>query len=301
MSIYLTLWVLFDSIVTIHRSNYGRIWILGSEYCCYCCHWIWLFNVRRVKGNRLSKRGLVMGRKSAKIAAKKGAADKAKAAVYSRALKDVYASSKSGGADPDTNFLLKVAIDRCKKFNVPKDNIDRAIKKGQGGDGAGYVEINYEGYGPGGVAVFVEASTDNNTRTVGAVRSYFNKAGGSLGTDGCLEFVFEQKAIYTVPVDGVDEDEFTMAMIDAGAEDVENEDGMFKVSGPKDVYGAIQEKLQEISVTPEEASLVRLPLNFKTLDDEEMMKQFDKLIDSLQADDDILTVYHNLEGYEDEE
>src|SRR6056297_2917237 len=130
-----------------------------------------------------------MGRKSAKIAAKKGATDKAKAQAYARALQDVFKASKSGGSDPSTNFLLKVAIERCKKFNVPKDNIEKAIKKGQGSDGEGYSDINYEGYGPDGVAVFVEASTNNVTRTVGNVRSYFKKYNGSLGTSGCLEFV----------------------------------------------------------------------------------------------------------------
>ena len=116
-----------------------------------------------------------MGRKSAKIAAKKGASDKAKAQLYARALKDVFKASKSGSPDTETNFLLRVAVERCKKFNVPKDNIDRAIKKGQGSDGAGYEDVSYEGYGPGGIAVFVEASTDNTTRTAGNVRSYFRK------------------------------------------------------------------------------------------------------------------------------
>ena len=107
-----------------------------------------------------------MGRKSAKIAAKKGAADRAKSQVYTKALHDVALATKSGGPDPDTNFLLKIALERCKKFNVPKDNVERAIKRGQGGDGEGYEDVTYEGYGPNGVAVFVETSTNNVTRTV---------------------------------------------------------------------------------------------------------------------------------------
>lgn len=237
-----------------------------------------------------------MGRKSAKIAAKKGAADKARGQVYTRALKDVFLASKSGSADPETNFLLKVAVDRCKKFNVPKDNIERAIKKGQGGGGADYVDVNYEGYGPGGVAVFVETSTDNNTRTVANVRSYFNKVNGSLGQTGSLEFVFERKAIYSIPKANVpDADEFELEMIEVGAEDIELEDDLYEVSGPVESYGPIQKKLEEMGVSPEEASLERLPLNHKAIDDEETMKQFDRLIDLLEEDDDVVTVYHNLE------
>lgn len=235
-----------------------------------------------------------MGRKSAKIAARKGAQDRAKSQVYTRALADVFLASKSGGADPDTNFLLKVAIDRCKKFNVPKDNIEKAIKKGQGGDGVGYEDINYEGYGPNGIAVFVEASTNNVTRTVANVRNYFNKCGGSLGVTGSLEFVFERKAIFIIQKDQIeDEDDFTLNMIDAGAEDVEPDEDIIEVSGPMESFGSIQEKLQEIKVTPEEASLQRIPLNHKEAD-EETAKQIDKLIGLLEDDEDVVTVYHNM-------
>ncbi|EQC48632.1 DNA-binding regulatory protein, YebC/PmpR family [Bacteriovorax sp. BSW11_IV] len=235
-----------------------------------------------------------MGRKSAKIAAKKGASDKAKAQVYTRALKDVFKASKNGGPDPDTNFLLKVAIERCKKFNVPKDNIDRAIKKGQGSDGVGYEDVTYEGYGPNGVAIFVETSTNNVTRTVSNVRSYFRKCGGSLGVNGSLEFIFERKAVFTIPAEGIDEDEFTLELIDAGAEDVELEDDMYEVKGPMEAFGSIQDKLQSMNITPEEAGLVRIPLTYKEVD-EETLEQVEKLIDMLEADDDVVTVYDNLD------
>lgn len=234
-----------------------------------------------------------MGRKSAKIAVKKGNADRARAAVYSRALKDVFVASKSGSAELSTNFLLKVAVDRCKKFNVPKDNIDRAIKKGQGSDGVGYDDINYEGYGPGGVAIFVEASTNNSTRTVANVRSFFKKCGGSLGVTGSLEFVFSNKAIFRIPSEGIDEDDFTLHMIDAEAEEVECENEFYKVIGEKEAFGSIQEKLQELKITPEEASLVRVPLTFKEAEDE-TLEQIEKLIGLLEEDEDVVTVYHNL-------
>lgn len=235
-----------------------------------------------------------MGRKSAKIAAKKGAADKARGALFTKMLKDVFIASKSGGPDPDTNFLLKVSIDRCKKNNVPKDNIDKAIKKGQGSDGVGYEDVNYEGYAPNGVAIFVETSTNNVTRTVANVRSYFNKCSGSLGTAGSLEFIFERKALFTIPNEGIDEDDFTLNMIDAGAEDVELHDDMYEVLGPVESFGTIQEKLQEINVNPDEAGLIRIPTTTKSVDEESLV-QIEKLIGLLEDDDDVVTVYHNLE------
>ena len=239
-----------------------------------------------------------MGRKSAKIAAKKGAADRAKSQVYTKALHDVATAVKSGGGDPDTNFLLKIALERCKKFNVPKDNIDRAIKRGLGGDGEGYSDITYEGYGAGGVGVFVEASTNNTTRTAANVRSYFNKCNGSLGKDGCLQFIFDRKAVFIVPKGELDEEEFTLEMIDVGAEDIDTtEEGNFEVMGPRESFGDIQTKLQEMNITPEEANLQRIPNNFKSVD-EETYTQIEKLIGLLEDDEDVVGVYHNLEGEE---
>lgn len=235
-----------------------------------------------------------MGRKSAKIATKKGANDKARGALFTKALKDVFIASKGGSADTSTNFLLKVAIDRCKKFNVPKDNIDKAIKKGQGSDGVGYEDINYEGYGPSGVAIFVEASTNNVTRTVANVRSYFTKCKGSLGVTGSLEFIFERKALFAIPAEGIDEDDFTLHMIDAGADEIERHEEIYEVTGPVESFGLIQEKLQEIKVHPDEASLIRIPLSYKSVD-EETLVQIEKLIDLLEDDEDVVTVYHNLE------
>ncbi|MCB9091446.1 MAG: YebC/PmpR family DNA-binding transcriptional regulator [Halobacteriovoraceae bacterium] len=235
-----------------------------------------------------------MGRKSSKIAAKKGAADKAKGQLYTKALNDVAKAIKSGGPDPAANFLLKIALDRCKKFNVPKDNIERAIKKGMGGEGEGFADVNYEGYGPGGVAIFVETSTNNTTRTVANVRSYFNKCHGSLGKDGCLQFIFEQKAVFTIPQGNLNEDDFTLKMIDAGAEDIELEEGLYEVIGPMEAFGDIQKKLQEIDVTPDEAGLERIPVTFKEVD-EQTLPDVEKLIEMLEDDEDVVNVYHNLQ------
>lgn len=239
-----------------------------------------------------------MGRKSAKIAAKKGAQDKLKSQIYTKALHDVYIAVKSGGESPETNFLLKIALERCKKFNVPKDNVERAIKKGAGGDGAGYEDINYEGYGPEGVGIFVEASTDNVTRTVANVRSYFNKNGGSLGKDGSLQFIFDRKAVFVVPKGDLDEDDFTLEMIDVGAEDIELDDGNFEVIGPMESFGEIQSKLQSMGLTPEEANLQRIPNSFKRIDNEDTMAQLEKLIGLLEDDEDVVSVYHNIEDTE---
>jgi YebC/PmpR family DNA-binding regulatory protein len=239
-----------------------------------------------------------MGRKSAKIAAKKGANDKARGQVYTKCLKDIFMASKGGSGELATNFLLKVAVERARKMNVPKEHIEKAIKKGQGGDGSNFEDISYEGYGPGGVAIFVETSTDNSTRTVANVRAAFKKCGGSLGTSGSLEFVFERKSEFRIPAEGIDEDDFTLNMIDAGADDVEKEDDMFVVLGPMDLFGTIQEKLQEISVTPEEASLIRIPTSYKKADGE-TLEQIERLIGMLEDDDDVVTVYDNLEDDED--
>lgn len=236
-----------------------------------------------------------MGRKSSKIALRKGAADVARGQLYTRMLKDVFKASKGGSAELSANFLLKVAIEKAKKFNVPRDHIERAIKKGQGEGGATFEDISYEGYGPGGVAVFVESSTDNPTRTVANIRSHFKKCHGALGTAGSLQFVFDHKAQFEIVAEGVEEDEFTLHMIDAGADDVELDEGFFVVTAPKEAFGSIQEKLQEIGVTPEEASLIRIPNNKKEVDADTLV-QIEKLIDLLESDDDVVTVYHNLEN-----
>lgn len=234
-----------------------------------------------------------MGRKSAKIAARKGAQDKLKSQVYTKALFEVTKAVKRGGEDPDTNFLLRVALNKCRKNNVPKDNIQRAIKKGLGNDGDNFQDVAYEGYGPGGIAIFVETSTDNVTRTVANMRFYFSRNEGQLGNSGSLQFLFDQKAVFEVLSDGIDSDEFELEMMDANVEEIEIEDDRFIIYAEKEDFGAVQSKLEEMGITPEEASLERIPTNKKAIDDDTLDKVM-KLIDTIEADEDVVSVYHNI-------
>jgi YebC/PmpR family DNA-binding regulatory protein len=238
-----------------------------------------------------------MGRKWNNIKEKKGDQDKQRSLIYTKTLREVTKAVKNGGDEIESNFLLRIALEKCRKYNVPKDNIDRAIKKGLGNEDEGYEDIAYEGYGPNGVAIFVEASTNNVTRTVANVRNCFNKCGGSLGTTGCLQFVFERKAVFEIPQGKIVEDDFTMDMIDAGAEDVVLEDGFFTVTGPMESFGAIQSKLDQLKISAEEAGLERVPLTYKEID-KETWKIISKLVDMLENDDDVNKVYHNVQ-YDD--
>ncbi len=236
-----------------------------------------------------------MGRKSAKIAARKGAQDKLKSQIYTKALFEVTRAVKKGGDDAETNFLLRVALNKCRKNNVPKDNIQRAIKKGLGNDRDNFQDVNYEGYGPGGIAVFVETSTNNVTRTVANMRFYFSRNGGQLGNSGSLQFLFDQKSVFEVLSEGLDSDDFELEMMDANVEDIEIEEDRFVLYAEKEDFGMVQSKLEELGITPEEASLERIPTTKKDID-QETLEQVMKLIDIIEEDEDVIKVYHNIEG-----
>lgn len=239
-----------------------------------------------------------MGRKWNNIKMKKAATDKARSQSYTKVLREIYMAVKnSGNDDPDSNFALKIALVKGREFNVPRDNIDKAIKKAMGQDGAQIEEINYEGYGIDGVALFIETATDNPTRTVSNIRSYFNKHGGSIGTPGCLQFVFERKATFTIKEEnlkGLSTDDLMMELIDFNIDDVELEEGFVTVKGPVESYGDIYKKLEEMKIKIEDSGLERLPLNTKEITKESYDK-LQKLIDVLEGDDDVSKVYHNLE------
>lgn len=232
---------------------------------------------------------------------KKAATDKLRSQHYTKVLKEVTMAVRNAGhAEVEANFALKIALLKAREFNVPKDNVDKAIKKGLGEGGNVMEEINYEGYGLDGVAIFIEAATDNPTRTVSNIRSYFNKWGGSLGTPGCLQFVFERKATFTIKQENLEKlstDDLMMELIDYNIDDVEVEDGFVTVKGPVEAYGEIYKKLEEMKIKVEDSGLERLPLNTKEVSKDSYQK-IQGLIDKLEEDDDIQKVYHNLEWNE---
>jgi YebC/PmpR family DNA-binding regulatory protein len=237
-----------------------------------------------------------MGRKWNNIKMKKAAQDKLRSQNYTKVLREVtMAVKRSGSADPDSNFSLKLALQKAREYNVPKDNVDKAIKKGMGDGTENYSEVNYEGYGLDGVAIFVEAATDNPTRTIANIRNYFNKNGGSIGKEGCLQFVFERKAVFTFENKNYDIDELTLELIDVGAEDVELEDGYITVKGEVESFGDLYKKLESMKIKLNSSELERLPLNTKEVLVKENYDKVLKLVDALESDDDVQKVYHNMD------
>jgi YebC/PmpR family DNA-binding regulatory protein len=228
------------------------------------------------------------------IKRKKGALDAKRSKAFSKIIKDITVAVKESGTDPDCNPRLRLAISNAKGVNMPKDNIARAISKASDKDASSYVEVSYEGYANFGVAVFVECLSDNVQRTVSNVRSYFNKYNGSLGTNGSLLFLFDRKGVFAVPQSDLVEDDFVMEIIDAGAEDVELEDGIFTITTAMEDFGLMMKKLEEMGIEPESAELQRIPKTLTKLDKDSALKVL-RLIDVFEDDDDVQNVFHNLE------
>jgi YebC/PmpR family DNA-binding regulatory protein len=232
--------------------------------------------------------------KWANIKHRKGAQDKRRAKVFTRIIKDVMVAVKEGGPDPAANPRLRLCVQNAKGANIPKDTVQRAIAKASGKDADNYIETTYEAYGPHGIAIFLECTTDNINRTVQDIRAALNKHGGSLGTNGSLSFIFERLGVFTIPKDNLNEDDFTMEMIDANARDVVLEDGMFTVYVPFESFGEMQRKLENMDIELENASLQRIAKENTALD-LEAAKKVMKLIDALEDVGDVQQVYHNLE------
>ncbi len=229
------------------------------------------------------------------IKRKKGAIDAKRGKLFTRIIKEITIAARNGGPDPDSNPSLRLAVQNAKGANMPKDNIERAIKKATDADGSNYQEYTFEGYAANGVAVFVECLSDNNNRTVSSVRAAFNKYGGSLGTNGSLSFLFERKGLFSInKAEGMDMDELELELIDAGAEDIEIEDDIITVTCALEDFGSVNKKLEEIGVEAISAELQRIPNDTKTLD-LESSKSVLRLIDALEDDDDVQNVFHNLE------
>ncbi len=239
--------------------------------------------------------------KWATIKRAKGAKDAKRGKIFTKLIKEIHVATRTGGDDPDANPRLRLAIQNAKAANMPKDNIERAIKKASGVDSEDYIETTYEGYAPNGVAVMVECTTDNNNRTVQNVRSIFNKYGGNLGTNGSVDYLFERKGVFTLNLpENFDEDELTLELIDAGAEDVDFRENMAIVTCAMEDFGQMQKSLDGLDVEIENGELQRIPTTSVELSDEDVNSVI-KLIDAMEDDDDVQKVYHNLEILEGQE
>ena len=218
----------------------------------------------------------------------------AMAKTFTRIGKDIVMAVKEGGPDPENNSRLRAVIQNAKSANMPKDNIERAIKKASDKNTENYKEILYEGYAPHGVAVLVETATDNNNRTVANIRSYFNKGSGTLGTSGSVEFMFDHSCNFRIPSEGLDPEEIELEFIDYGVEEVFiDEDGML-LYAPFESFGTIQRELENRSIEILSSGFERIPQVTKKLS-KEAQEEVEKLIEKIEEDDDVQNVYHTLD------
>ncbi len=231
------------------------------------------------------------------IKRRKGAQDKKRGKEFTRAIKEIYVSVKEGGSgDPDANPALRNAIINAKGVNMPKDTIDRAIKKASGADADNYEEVSFEGYGPNGIAFFVECTTNNINRTVASVRVIFSKNGGSLGVNGSVEFLFERKSVFTIEEKSIPMplEELELELIDSGAEKLELEDGFLTILADFTDFGKMSEALEKLGIETTQSTLERIPLTTVELSIEDARKILE-LEEKFEEDDDVQNVYHNLE------
>lgn len=234
--------------------------------------------------------------KWANIKHRKAREDAKRSKAFTKHTREITVAAREGGGDPNMNARLSLAIQNAKTVNLPKDNIERAIKKGIGelNDGsANYEEITYEGYGPGGIAFFIEATSDNVNRTVGEIRHLFTKHGGNLGTDGSVSYLFNQKGSIKVNSKGLDEEEFILTAIDAGAEDVELEGSLFEIFTARENLIAVRKSLEEQGIPIESAELIRIPMTEVAAEPDIALKNL-KLMDFFDDNDDVSNVFTNL-------
>jgi YebC/PmpR family DNA-binding regulatory protein len=228
---------------------------------------------------------------------KKGAADAKRGKLFSKLSRAIIVAAKEGGGDPDGNLALANAIEKARSYSMPKDNIDRAIAKGtgSGADSADYETIVYEGYGPEGVAVIVEALTDNRNRTGSEVRHLFAKHDGNLGGSGAVAWLFERRGLVLVAAEGIDEDELTLAAAEGGADDVSLDGTTFQVSADPESLSAVRSALEEAGFEVESAELTMVPKTTVEVADESTAKKILRLIDQLEDNDDVQDVYANFD------
>ncbi len=228
---------------------------------------------------------------------KKGVADARRGQLFSKLSRAIIVAAREGGPDPDGNIALANAIEKARENSMPKDNIERAIARGSGAgvDGQAYEQITYEGYAPGGVALLVEALTDNRNRTASEVRHVFTKHDGNLGTSGAVAWLFERKGVVLVSADSVDEDELTLAAAEGGADDVERDGSSFRVTCAPEDLAAVRAAIEEAAIAVESAELTMVPKTTVAVEDESAAKKILRLMDALEDNDDVQDVYSNFD------
>jgi YebC/PmpR family DNA-binding regulatory protein len=228
---------------------------------------------------------------------KKGSADAKRGALFTKLSRAISVAAREGGADPVANLALQNAIEKARSCSMPKDNIERAISRGSGADaeGSSYDRVIYEGYGPEGVAVLVEALTDNRNRTASEVRHLFSKYGGNLGATGAVAWQFERRGVLLVPADGIDEDELVLTAAEAGAEDVELDGSTYQVTSAPDVLRALREGLEAAGYAIESAELSMIPKTTVGISDESAARKVLRLVEGLEEADDVQDVYANFD------
>src|SRR6266480_2705926 len=228
---------------------------------------------------------------------KKGAADKKRGQLFSKLSRAIIVAAKEGGGDPSGNLALQNAIEKARSYSMPKENIDRAIAKGSGADAdaSAFETVVYEGYGPSGVAVIIEALTDNRNRTAGEVRHVFAKNDGNLGGSGAVSWLFERRGIVLVAADGVDEDELTLAAAEGGADDFSLDGSTYQVVSAPESLTSVREAVEAAGFTVEAAELTMVPKTTVEVADESAAKKILRLIDQLEESDDIQDVYANFD------
>lgn len=229
------------------------------------------------------------------IKRKKGAADAKRGAIFTRIAKEIALAARQGGGDPDSNFSLRIAVDKAKAANMPKENIERAIKRGtgEGKDGAAYEEIMYEGYAPHGVALMIETVTDNRNRAVADIRHVLSRYGGGMGETGSVAWQFSRASYFEFSSEGLDEEEIYMVAIEGGADDVTFEDGNAEIVGPVEAFKTVGDQLRMAGIQVEDAGLRMVPNQELELSLDETMKVM-KVIEALEDLDDVQNVYSNL-------
>ena len=229
------------------------------------------------------------------IKRKKGANDAQRAKIFTKISREIVVAVKAGGPDPDNNSSLKDVMAKGRAANMPNENIQRTIKKAAGDTTQdNYENITYEGYGPSGVAVIVEALTDNRNRTAADVRHAFDEFGGNMGQTGCVSFMFDQKGIIVIEKNNIDEDEITMDALEAGAEDISVEDDCYEITTSPDDFHAVRDAL-ETKYEFMSAEITMVPQTTVSLDDDETAQKMQRMIDTLEDSDDVQNIYHNWE------